>query len=151
LFGKIITAVNAHVTASILLGGQERSPKQIVAAFTAVLQANTAMDAAKLAYQQKLEAQRAALAVALSIEEQLKAYMQGTYGKSNALLADFGFSPAKPPVKSAQVKADAAVKSAATRVARNTMGPKQKASIHGSVSSPEPAAPAPAVTPLVTK
>jgi hypothetical protein len=37
--------------------------------------------------------------------------------------------------------ADAVVKSAATRVARHTMGSRQKADIHGSVAPATPAVP----------
>ena len=50
-----------------------------------------------------------------------------------------------------QEVANLAMGQAATRLARHTLGPKQKSTIHGSVSTPEPATTAAVVTPPVTK
>jgi hypothetical protein len=148
-FTKVIAGVKLNVTKAILLGGQTYSPAQIVAAFTAFLQAITDLEAAKTAYQQALVAEEAAAAVADPLVALLKAYAQGTYGKSSPTLTDFGFALAKPGVKTAKVKAAAAEKSKATRVARNTLGSKQKAGIHGTVdTTPAPAEATPLSTPV---
>jgi hypothetical protein len=151
LFAKIISGVNQHVTTSILLGGQSRTGTSIVADFNAAIQANTDLDAAKAVYQQKLAAQKAAFTTARATASALKSYADGAYGKTNTILNDFGFEVAKAVVKSVKVKAEAAVKSAATRVARHTMGAKQKASIHGTVEVPANAASVPVVTPAPGK
>jgi collagenase-like PrtC family protease len=148
-FTKVIGGVNLHVLSAILLGGQTVSSTQIVAVFQAFLQATTDLETAKVAYQQKLAAQQAALTSANTMAALLKAYAQGAYGKQNPIMADFGFSVAKATVKSVKVKAAAAVKSAATRVARNTMGPKAKEAIHGTVPATAPTVATPA-TPVVT-
>jgi hypothetical protein len=142
-FTKMISGVNLNVTTSILLGGQMLSASQIVAVFSAFLQANIDLATAKTAYQQKLVAQQAAQTSAKAMGALLKAYAQGAYGKASPILTDFGFPIEKPGVKTVKVKALAAEKSAATRVARNTLGSKQKETIHGVV----PAAATPAVTP----
>ncbi len=150
-FNKVIVGVNHNVTGTILLGGQSTTPPQIVAVFTAAIQASTDLDAAKATYQQKLAAQKAAFATAHATTSSLKSYVVGAYGKENPIVTEFGWAVAKPPVKSVSVKAGAAEKSAATRLARHTLGPKQKSTIHGSVSTPEPATTAAVVTPPVTK
>lgn len=131
LFNKIMSGVNHNIIASILLGGQSTTAPQIVAVFTAAIQANTDLDAAKQAYQQKLAGQQAAFVTAHALEGNLKSYVYGAYGKQNPIVAEFGFPIGKATVKSALVKAGAAIKSAATRVARHTMGKNEKASIHG--------------------
>jgi len=150
LFAKIVSGVNLHVTAAILLGGQSMSASQIVAIFQAAIQASSELEAAKTAYQQKLAAQQAAFTAAHTTEASLKSYVYGAYGKTNPLVTDFGFDVAKAGVKTVKAKAAAALKSAATRVARGTKGPKQKALIHGVVAPVESSAPAPVVTPPVT-
>jgi hypothetical protein len=135
-FTKMVSGVNLHVLSAILLGGQTLSASQIVAVFNAFLQATTDLETAKTAYQQKLVAEQAAEKAAQAMAALLKAYAQGAYGKTSPVLTDFGFAIAKPGVKTVKVKAAAAEKSAATRVARNTLGSKQKESIHGTVTAP---------------
>jgi hypothetical protein len=146
-YAKVVLGVNQNITSAILLGGQTKSPAQIVAVFTGAIQASTDLDAAKLSYQQKLAARDAAFAAADTTEEQLKSYVMGAYGKTNPVVTTFGFPVAKPTVRSVKVKADAITKAAATREARHTMGPKQKAEIHGVVT---PAASGSAETTPVT-
>ncbi len=79
----------------------------------------------------------------------LRTFVMLKFG-SNALatLADFGFQPRKQTAPTVETKAAAAEKSLATRAARHTQGPKQKAKIKGTVPVTEPAttpaAPAPA-------
>jgi hypothetical protein len=66
------------------------------------------------------------------------------------MLAKFGLTPRQRPVTTPEVKVAAAVKAAATRAARHTMGPKEKAKIKGTVAPTAPATPsptAPALTP----
>jgi hypothetical protein len=76
----------------------------------------------------------------------LRSFVMLKFG-SNAIatLADFGFQPRKRTVPTVDTKAAAAEKSLATRAARHTMGPKQKAKIKGTV-----AVIAPATTPAAT-
>jgi hypothetical protein len=75
----------------------------------------------------------------------LERYLEGTYGPTSPVLSDYGIKPAKPAKRTLKAKVTAAEKDAATRAARDTMGPRQKEAIHGTVPS-EPA-PAPASSP----
>jgi hypothetical protein len=82
----------------------------------------------------------------------LKTYLQSRFGKTSGKLQLFGFAQNKSTQKTAQAKADAVVKSKATRKARGTMGKKQKTAIKGDVIgvvttpilAPAPATTAPA-------
>ncbi len=76
------------------------------------------------------------------LRQSIRSILQGRFGKEATALTAFGFSPAKPPKKTAETKAAAAVKTAATREARHTMGRVQKKTVKGDVV-------AIAVTPLV--
>jgi hypothetical protein len=73
----------------------------------------------------------------------LEAYLRSFYGPTSQTLIAFGLTPRKVKERSSAEKAETAEKAAATRVARHTLGPKQKASIHGVVAPPasEPSTP----------
>ncbi len=105
----------------------------------------TAAEATKTAHQQWLTAvadERSTLGEATALRQSIRSILQGRFGKDGPALTSFGFSPAKPVKKTAETKAAAAVKTAATREARHTMGTVQKKSVKGDVV-------AIAVTPLV--
>ena len=75
------------------------------------------------------------------------------FGGSIDTLATFGLEPRKTPATVPPVEKVVAVQKAlATRKARNTMGPKQKAKIKGTVPATAPATPpaAPSPTPAAT-
>jgi hypothetical protein len=58
------------------------------------------------------------------------------FGPYNAVLSDFGITPRKKPVRSVDNKKAANEKAKATREARHTVGPKEKAKIKGTVPTP---------------
>jgi hypothetical protein len=74
----------------------------------------------------------------------IKTYLQSRFGKTSGQLQLFGFAQTKATQKSAQSKANAVVKSKATRKARGTLGKKQKSTIKGTVSTPVTSTPVPA-------
>jgi hypothetical protein len=79
----------------------------------------------------------------------LRQYVISAFGASNPVLADFGFTPPKKQALTPEQKVARALKAAATRKARGTMGKKQKAGIKGAVPAPAPspaAEPSPAHT-----
>jgi hypothetical protein len=87
----------------------------------------------------------------------LRQYVIDAFGASSPVLADFGFTPPKKQGLTPEQKVARALKAAATRKARGTIGKKQKAKIKGVVStpvtSPAPApapSPAPAVAPAAS-
>lgn len=71
----------------------------------------------------------------------LRALVIGQFGDTDAsasILADFAMSPRKPPSTNVDAKAQAKAQAAATRVARGTKGPKQKAKVKGVVPAAQP-------------
>jgi hypothetical protein len=58
-------------------------------------------------------------------------FAEVSLGRANPQLAALGFTPTKKGVKTPAIKAEAAVKGKATRVARGTKGKNQKKTIHG--------------------
>jgi hypothetical protein len=82
----------------------------------------------------------------------VRGIVQARFGKKGLQVLQFGFTPVKTPVRSAESKLLAAQKAAATRAARGTVGKKKKATIKGTVptAAPAPASPAsPAAAPVV--
>ena len=66
------------------------------------------------------------------------------FGSESEVLSDFGLPPKKKPApRTAEQKAEAVAKAKATRAARHTMGPRQRAEVKGDVSA------ALVVTPMV--
>jgi hypothetical protein len=65
----------------------------------------------------------------------MRRMLESFYGPENAALADFGLTPRKKPVRTVAVKQAAQVKGKATRLARHTMGSKQKKAIKGSTAA----------------
>jgi hypothetical protein len=86
----------------------------------------------------------------------MKQYLQSRYGKNSPKLQLFGFTQAKKPAKTVASKMAAVTNAKATRVARNTMGKKQKLKVKGAPSpggttpSAASSASAPAATPATT-
>jgi hypothetical protein len=120
LMGQALSINNTSVTVTDLLAELDTYPVQI-----------TATAAARSAWLQQVAAERA---VVLRLKPELVSlehYLRGRYGQSNPILGDFGLTPRKPPKVAVPVKAAAIEKSAATRVARRTMGKRQKAAVHG--------------------
>src|SRR5207237_10065472 len=81
---------------------------------------------------------------------QLRQTIRVAFANSVDLLGRYGLTPKKARVISPEASVAAAAKARATRLARHTMGPKQKAQIQGTVEVPAnapsptvPLAPAP--------
>jgi hypothetical protein len=130
LSGKILTLAGKTITADDLL-------KEIDGY---VAQLNTT-DAAHANWIAEVRATAALEAAAIDPDlEAFESYLRGLYGASSQTLVSFGLAPRKPRTRTVAEKAETAAKSAATRVARHTLGPRQKAAIHGvAPASPEPA------------
>jgi len=130
---------------TLLLAGVSTTPAKVNAVFQADIDATTALDAAEAALSQTRAAQKAARTAAIETRSDLKAYILGNYGEQAVqMLQDFGFEPPKPRgAQTVAAKAQAVAQGKATRAARGTKGPKQKAAIKGVIA-------APAETPVVT-
>ncbi|MGH7271339.1 MAG: hypothetical protein ACREJ3_13000 [Polyangiaceae bacterium] len=147
----VLSGIDKHIPASITLGGTAYTLSTLKAVFQAQSAAIDAADAQHKAWADAVAAAKAEGKKANATYASLRSYVIGQYGKTaNAILNDFGMSIPKPVgVKTVQAKSTAAAKRAATRVARHTMGKKQRKSVTGMVSVPVPAvtAPAPVATP----
>ena len=144
LYNKEITAITTYIKAPISLNGAPpQTPQQLVAIPQAAVDALQAVDAAEVDLKQKRATATAALIAARALTDGLHAYAIASYGKSSPMLAQWGFTPETPVVKSVAVKAMAVAKGANTRVERHTMGTRQKAKIRGSAPvAPPPPPPA---------
>jgi hypothetical protein len=95
-----------------------------------------AVETAKAAVQAKIEAERAQAPSQTAVISAFVRIVRGTFGTSADALADFGLAlpKARAPM-TAETKAVAAVKRAATRAARGTIGKNKRKAIKGAVSA----------------
>jgi len=111
-----------------------------VTALTALMQSfvdgRAAVDAAKATATASVAADRAQAPSKMAVMSAFETVVRGTFGNSADVLADFGLTPRKRPTPlTAEQKAVAVAKRAATRAARHTMGTVQKKDIKGNVSA----------------
>jgi hypothetical protein len=143
---KAMKGVDKHLASltTIMIDGTAYTGPTFKAVFQADIDAINAADAAWTQWKDLLVTAKATRATAARARLALKSYLVGLYGPNAVgILEDFGITPPKTPgMKTAKVKADAVDKSAATRVARHTMGKNQKKSVKGTVTAAPPPAPA---------
>jgi hypothetical protein len=123
---------------TMLLGGSSYAKSAVLAPLLAYLAAVKAAAAEKVQLRTTVAAQREAKAAARAMRKLVKPYLQGRLGTDNAELVKYGYTPAKPRHTPIAVKADAAKKAKDTRVARGTMGKRQRKT----AKATPPAAPA---------
>jgi len=107
---------------------------EVVAELNGFVSAAQTTDADYNAWRNAVEAERATELQVRPLRANLKSILAGRYGKGGNKMAQFGFTPAKPVVKTSQSKTAAAVKAKATREARGTRGRQQKKTITGNVT-----------------
>jgi hypothetical protein len=117
--------------ASLYLGGRPFTPATLEACIQARIDAASEIAAAKAQWEAACRAYDALDADTYVVIRDLKQFVIGAFGDESAKLADFGFTARKPVVWTEAMKAKAAVKRAATRKARGTLGPKAKLAIKG--------------------
>jgi hypothetical protein len=115
---------------------------QIIAQLNTFISAAEATKAARQQWLTAVAGERSTLGDVTPLRQSIRSILQGRFGKEGPALTSFGFSPAKLAKRTAHTKAAAAVKTAATREARHTMGTVQKKTVKGDVVGI-------AVTPLV--
>jgi hypothetical protein len=117
----------------------------------------TAVTTAEAATKATIAVERAKAPSQLAVIRAFVAFVRGTFGTAADVLADFGLAPPKAHAPlTAEQKAVAVAKRAATRAARHTMGTVQKKGVKGAVNAtlvvtpqagPPPAVTAPAPAP----
>jgi hypothetical protein len=122
-------------TKTVIVAGQPVKGSVIIDAVHAQLTALTAATTAKTAWLHAVQQQRT------QYESVLKPYIAAVrhyaavmFGTNTPEYQDFGFSPPKKAAKTAINKVKAVLQNAATRVARHTMGPKERLQVRGTVA-----------------
>ena len=142
----MIAGLEKNYTAkqTILVDGVATLQPQVIAVLQAANDASSATAAAEAAYHKAVADEAAAEAAADVTYLSLKAYFLLSNKKTPQVLSDYGLEPVAKQVPTAEVKAAAAKKRAATVAARGVVGKRKRAAI----TAPAPAAttPAPAVT-----
>ncbi len=132
----LIAGTDKHLASvgQLMLMGSSYTPAQITAALGRIVSLRADVDAAKAAAKAKLVAETDGTAAPRELMKALVSYVRTAYGNQPDILADFGIYPKARAVPTAEAKTAAAVKRAATRKARNTMGPVAKKGIKGAVT-----------------
>nr|HEX4314444.1 hypothetical protein [Kofleriaceae bacterium] len=107
------------------------------------------VDAAYSTWKQKLDAWNTVETTKLTpLLSALGRTMQGAFGATNPALGDFGLAPRRRTAPSAETVLTAVEKRQATRVARHTLGRRQRAAIHGAPVTAPTAPTAPVAAPV---
>jgi hypothetical protein len=153
LCNERLAALKKFVTTKtqMTINGQLMKLSDVIAVYQTALDARSTAATQRVAYEHALKAREQADSARLTTDAGLEIWVLSQFGVGSQTASEFGFSPRKVGVKSAQTKADAVAKNLSTRKARMTMGKRQKADIKGTVVVPTaPAAPvssAPVATP----
>jgi hypothetical protein len=143
LVDKLPTALP---NATIVVNGATLNGKQIVVVLQSELDAIAKVQALGAQYHAAVAELKAIRPQARKVRSTLKAMVSSTLGETSAPFIQLGYQPHKSGVTPVVQKATAVAKRAATRLARHTMGPKQKSAIKGGAVTvtiePTPAAPA---------
>jgi hypothetical protein len=149
LVQKLLAGLDKHYAGqSLTINGTAVAVTDIGTQLQGYLNKMSTADGTKTLWQQQLQSARADEPDIEATVVAIHGIVRGNLGASNPALTDFGIKPKAPSKRTAAEKAETAEKSAATRAARHTTGPKAKLAIHGTApASPEPAPQAPAVKP----
>jgi hypothetical protein len=137
---------NLSATASINLAGVSFTPTSLNALLQAYANLVTALLAAHAQLHGTVLSERTQRKQVLAVLLALEGFVSNLFGPSSTTLGDFGFTPKKAVKVPVATKAEAQVKSKATRVARGTMGKKEKLGITGESTASTPPATTPATT-----
>lgn len=148
----IIAGTHKHnPNGSLTFGNATYTLDSLVQTLQRLADAMTAHDAAQAKAKDVLAALRDVSAQVGPVLRAYRRWIVATYGNATETLADYGLKPGKAKApRTSEQKATAAAKLRATREARGTTSKKQKASIHGVVTTTK-AAPPPPPSPTPTK
>jgi hypothetical protein len=114
---------------SITIGGQSLTKAQILGQLQPTLDLFSAVDAQVKATQKARLNLKAATPATQQFVKSLKVALQNALGPGNPELASFGISIGKKKALTVEAKFVSTQKSSKTRVARNTLGKRQKADV----------------------
>jgi hypothetical protein len=135
---RLLTGTREHLasTGPLVFGGGTYTPGQIETALQTIIDLRAAVEEAKAATKAKLAVEGARVP---PLHDQMSAYVafvRARFGNAPDVLADFGLKPRKAQTPlSVDQQTAAAAKRAATRIARHTMGSRQKKRVKGTVTT----------------
>ncbi len=153
---QFLTGVNKHFpngSQELQVGGGSFTVTALTALLQGFVDNRAAVEASQAATKAKVQAESVQTPAQLAVIRAFESFVRATFGSSADVLADFGLAPPKAPVtRTAEEKALAAAKGAATRAARGTKGKNQKKDIKGTITAKLVVTPAtsPVSTPVVT-
>jgi hypothetical protein len=152
-----VAGIDKHFASepTIPVDGTSMTPADMKKALQSSIAAADSTQAARAAWTGASSKETALHDSTIALLSSLRSFVVLKFGSQNqATLADFGFTPRTRKAPTAETKAAAAEKSLATRAARHTMGPRQKAKVKGAAAAtpttapaatPAPTSPTPAV------
>jgi hypothetical protein len=134
---KLIDGITRRFPADkvFILAQKKYARDELVAVFEAHLADLDAADSAHVTWRAAVASERKAGLVAHGVAALFRALLFGELGAGSAELGHFGWTPPKKPgPKTVAAKLAGVEKGAATRVARKTMGSRQRRKIKGAVA-----------------
>jgi hypothetical protein len=134
---KLIDGLTKHAATIpfLVVGGASHPTADIINAVQARLATATAALSTRATWLNAVKADADERSKTKVFVSGVRQALQVAFAGSIDTLADFGLTPRKPPAaRTPEQKAAAAAKARATRVARHTMGAKQKKGVRGAVT-----------------
>ena len=139
---QLIVGLQKHLPkgASFTVAGKKHTLSQVVSILQARLDATHSVSAAREAWLNAVTAESETLSGTDQVLEAVRGTLLITVDPSQVPLSEFGIAARKPRAAlTTQAQGDRIAKCKATRVARHTMGKKEKAKIKGTVPVTAPA------------
>jgi hypothetical protein len=143
------TDQNLGGTNQVMILGNPLTPAEIAAKLRSIVNLRADVDAARASVKAKLALEASEAETLRAFMGAYVSYVRAAYGTSPDVLATFGLSVKARARLTVEEKVGAVAKSKATRLARHTMGSRQKKAIKGDVTGVV-VTPITATPPLVT-
>jgi hypothetical protein len=139
---RLIDAITANAAGkAMVLGGVTMTPDQAIAKLQAIIILLKAATDARVASTVAVRAVRSERPGAAQFVLDIQDWARVMFGTDDKALSAFGLKKKKAPKpRTAEEQTLVNQKSAATRKARHTLGPREKKAIHGAPVAPAPAA-----------
>jgi hypothetical protein len=129
-----IAGIKKYITngkTEIPVAGQVMKPADVIKVFQASLDTRAFVKTKKAELKAALKERDDAEVARVATDDALKGWVTNRFGVDSTEAHEIGYAPKKVAEKSVETKATAIVRGKATREARHTLGPKQKAKIKG--------------------
>jgi hypothetical protein len=134
---RLIAGVQKHLGgASLVLADKSFTTAEVVAFLQKRIDAAGPVETARAAWMSLADAEKATVAETSKYVSALRALVKAMFGMNVATLTDFGIVLRTQAAPTAEAKVLKVARSKATRAARHTASPKQKAKIKGVVETP---------------